>query len=132
MKKILISLIIAIFVLTVGYSMIYSSFAADGNFDLTAHEADAEGKAGYSETKTAIGKLTGTILAAFRYAGAGIALISIVLIGAKYLYDSPGEKADYKKNLLVYTIGGVGMFSVATILSIIQEFSGQIETGSGE
>ena len=74
--------------------------------------------------------VTGTILAVLRYAGAGIAMISLVLIGAKYLYASPGEKADYKKNLLVYTVGGIGMFSVGTILKIIRDLSDKIESGS--
>ena len=127
MKKILVTLITAIFVVTIAYSIVYSVFAEDaGNFDLGVHET---GKT-VAEAKTAVETLTGTILAVFRYAGAGIAVISLVVIGAKYLYASPGEKADYKKNLMVYTIGGLGMFSVGTILKIIKDVSGQIEGGS--
>lgn len=127
MKKILVTLITAIFVVTIAYSTVYSVFAEEaGNFDLGVHES---GKT-VAEAQTAVETLTGTILAVFRYAGAGIAVISLVVIGAKYLYASPGEKADYKKNLMVYTIGGLGMFSVGTILKIIKDISGQIEGGS--
>lgn len=127
MKKILVTLITVIFVVTMAYSLVYGVFAEDaGNFDLNAHESGRT----VAEAQTAVETLTGTILAVFRYAGAGIAVISLVVIGAKYLYASPGEKADYKKNLMVYTIGGLGMFSVGTILKIIKDVSGQIEGGT--
>lgn len=129
MKKILVTLITAILVVTVGYSMVYSVFAEEtgnANFSLSEHEKGTT----VAEAQTAVEKLTGTVLAVFRYAGAGIAVISLVVIGAKYLYASPGEKADYKKNLMVYTIGGLGMFSVGTILKIIKDVSGQIEGGT--
>lgn len=127
MKKILVTLITVIFVVTMAYSLVYGVFAEDAdNFDLNAHESGRT----VAEAQSAVETLTGTILAVFRYAGAGIAVISLVVIGAKYLYASPGEKADYKKNLMVYTIGGLGMFSVGTILKIIKDVSGQIEGGT--
>ena len=128
MKKFLVTFIIAIILMVIGYSAVYSVFAND-NFSLTDHDTEAT-TTGYTEAKDAVETITGTILAVLRYAGAGIAMISLVLIGAKYLYASPGEKADYKKNLLVYTVGGIGMFSVGTILKIIRDLSAKIESGS--
>lgn len=120
MKKFVITLISIILVAMIAFSM--SSFVcAAGNFDVAAHEGGTENafsKAGVT--------ITGIILNAMRFAGAGIALIALVIIAMKYLYSSPGEKADYKKNLVVYVIGGVGMFSVASILSMIEDFSGTI------
>lgn len=117
MKKFVITLISIILVAMIAFSM--SSFVcAAGNFDVAAHEGGTENafsKAGVT--------ITGIILNAMRFAGAGIALIALVIIAMKYLYSSPGEKADYKKNLVVYVIGGVGMFSVASILSMIEDFS---------
>ena len=109
----------------------YNVFADDtNNFDFSKHENAGTDKDEFSKATI---KLTGVILAAVRYTGAGIAVISLVLIGAKYLYASPGEKAEYKKNLIVYTIGGVGMFSVGTILDIIQKFSEKVGgTAAGE
>lgn len=120
MKKFVITLISIILVAMIAFSM--SSFVcAAGNFDVAVHEGGTENafsKAGVT--------ITGIILNAMRFAGAGIALIALVIIAMKYLYSSPGEKADYKKNLVVYVIGGVGMFSVASILSMIEDFSGKI------
>lgn len=120
MRKFVITLISIILVAMIAFSM--SSFVcAAGNFDVAAHEGGTENafsKAGVT--------ITGIILNAMRFAGAGIALIALVIIAMKYLYSSPGEKADYKKNLVVYVIGGVGMFSVASILSMIEDFSGTI------
>ena len=124
MKKILVSFVMVLLVAVMSYSIMYGVFANDGgNFNISDHESSSTDKDEF--TKATI-TLTGVILAAVRYTGAGIAVISLVLIGAKYLYASPGEKADYKKNLIVYTIGGVGMFSVGTILDIIQKFSEKV------
>lgn len=120
MKKFVITLISIILVAMIAFSMC-SFVYAEGNFDISVHESDdqnAFSKAGVT--------ITGIILNAMRYAGAGIALIALVIIAMKYLYSSPGEKADYKKNLVVYVIGGVGMFSVASLLSMVEEFSGKI------
>lgn len=120
MKKFVITLISIILVAMIAFSMC-SFVYAEGNFDISAHESDEENA--FSKVGVTI---TGIILNAMRFAGAGIALIALVIIAMKYLYSSPGEKADYKKNLVVYVIGGVGMFSVASLLSMIEEFSGKI------
>ena len=130
MKKILITFITVILVVSLTYSLVYGVFAEDAgdNFAISVHEKELSTSA--TDAKDAVEVVTGTILAVLRYAGAGIAIMSLVIIGAKYLYASPGEKADYKKNLVVYTVGGIGMFSVGTILKIIKDLSGQIEGGT--
>ena len=62
----------------------YGVFAEDGgNFNLSDHESTATDKDEFTQATIT---LTGVILAAVRYTGAGIAVISLVLIGAKYLY----------------------------------------------
>ncbi len=119
MKRILISIIMMCLVITCVYSF-YNANAAD-NFDLTAHEAAKT--SAFSDAATTV---TGVIYDFLRYVGMGIALISLVLIATKYLYSSPGEKADYKKNLIVYVIGGVGMFAVGSILKMIENLSKQV------
>lgn len=119
MKKILVSLIIVCLLVTCVYSLY--TVKAD-NFSLTEHEDD---KSDYEFAKSTV-RVTGIIYDFLRYVGIGIALISLVLIAIKYLYSSPGEKADYKKNLIVFVIGGVGMFSVGSILKIIQNLSEQV------
>ena len=127
MRKILITFITVILVVSLAYSSLYAVFAEDtgDNFAISDHEKGLSASA--TDAKDAVEVVTGTILAVLRYAGAGIAIMSLIIIGAKYLYASPGEKADYKKNLVVYTIGGIGMFSVGTILKIIKDLSGKIE-----
>lgn len=120
MKRFVITLISIILVAMIAFSMCSFVYAA-GNFDIKEHDNGGENvfsKAGVT--------ITGIILNAMRFAGAGIALIALIIIAMKYLTSSPGEKADYKKNLIVYVIGGVGMFSVGSLLGMIEEFSGQI------
>lgn len=119
MRKFIISMLMLILVVTV--VMAYGNNVYANNFSVEAHETQKD-----TEFSKAAVTLTGIILSCLRYAGAGIAIISLVLIAMKYLYSSPGEKADYKKNLLVYTIGGLGMFSVGTILDIIQKLSEKV------
>lgn len=125
MKKIIISFVIVVISIVSIYSLIYGVNAANFNFDISSHDSVNE-----SEFNKSINTFVGIALSCVRYVGAGIALISIVMIAMKYLYSSPGEKADYKKNLLVYVIGGIGMFSVGTILQIIQNLSATISGGA--
>lgn len=120
MKRFVITLISIILVAMIAFSMC-SFVYAEGNFSIDLH--DDGGESAFSKAGVTI---TGIILNAMRFAGAGIALIALIIIAMKYLTSSPGEKADYKKNLIVYVIGGVGMFSVGSLLGMIEEFSGQI------
>ena len=127
MKKIMISCIVMVLVVVFVCTMWYEVSAINANFNLSGHDSTKTTK--FSEAAVT---LTGVILAVVRYAGAGIAIISLVLIAMKYLYSSPGEKADYKKNLVVYVVGGVGMFSVGTILEWMQKLSEKISAPAGK
>lgn len=122
MKKILKSCLI-IFMIVLMFYAILDLYVVNGtdNFALSIHEGEGE-----DSFNGAITSITGTILAVLRYAGMGIAMISLVLIAMKYLYSSPGEKADYKKNLLVFAIGGIGMFAASTIVDILMKASEKI------
>ena len=121
MKKILISFIVVVLAVVFVATMYNDVFAANANFNISDHDAAKD-----TEFSKAAVTLTGVILSVIRYTGAGIALISLIMIAMKYLYSSPGEKADYKKNLVVYVVGGVGMFSVGTIIEWIQKLSERV------
>ena len=122
MKKNIKSCLIIFMIVLIAYAVLDLHVVRADNFDLSVHEAGASG----DSFNNAITSVTGTILAVLRYAGMGIAMISLVLIATKYLYSSPGEKADYKKNLLVFAIGGVGMFAASTIVDILMKVSEKI------
>ena len=121
MKKLFIILLIncIVFSIVFCFSSFYEAQAAD-NFKFSTFEGASKNSEPFDK---AAKNITGTILQAIRYAGAGIAIISLVIIGIRYMIGSAGDKADYKKNLVIYVIGGVGMFTAATLVKYIQDFA---------
>lgn len=64
-------------------------------------------------------KIVGIILGAIRNISAVVAVITLMIIGFKYIVGSVEEKANYKKTLLPYIIGAVVAVSGTTIVSFI-------------
>lgn len=61
----------------------------------------------------------GTIIEVIRVIGIIVTVISLMLLGIKYMTGSVEEKADYKKTMIPYLIGVVIFFSLSTILTTI-------------
>lgn len=57
-----------------------------------------------------------------RNVGAGLAALILMVLGCKYIIASAGERAEIKKNAIVYVIGAVVLFSASAILNIIINF----------
>lgn len=51
-----------------------------------------------------------------------IAVAMLMALGIKYMYASPGDKAQIKSHLTVYVIGAVVMFGASGILQIVKTF----------
>ena len=73
---------------------------------------------GSTEVRTIIGR----IISMVQIFGMFIAVVMLMSLGIKYMYASPGEKAQIKQGLTVYVIGAVVMFGSAVILEIIKNF----------
>lgn len=121
MKKIICLSLLFILLLMITYSS-FSVYAGD-NFNVNVYKVAKPSK--FSSAAT---QITGIILYVIRVVGASIAIISLMIIGIKYMYGSAGDKADYKKNLVIFTIGGIGMFSVSTIVGYIIKLSEKVST----
>lgn len=93
-------------------------YASDviGWFDGNAGDSEAGG--GISKTREIIGK----IISVVQVFGIFIAIAMLMILGIKYMYSSPGDRAQIKNHLTVYIIGAVVMFSAAGILEIIKNF----------
>ena len=89
----------------------------DGNVD------DSTAGGGISEARKIIGRCI-TIVQVF---GVFIAVAMCISLGIKYMYASPGDKAQIKNHLTVYVIGAVVMFGATGILQIIKAFYTGIE-----
>ncbi len=73
--------------------------------------------------ETNIGKIINSIIGIIQYAGSGIAVITVSILGIKYLLTSPSEKAEIKKMAEPIVIGCVLLFGSVNIAAIIYYFT---------
>lgn len=66
--------------------------------------------------------ITAAILNIVRIIGAGIAIIMLTVVAAKYMMASAGDRADIKKYAINYVIGAIILFGATGILTMIREF----------
>ena len=48
-----------------------------------------------------------------------LSVVTLVIIGIKYMMGSAEERATYKKSLMPYFIGGILVFGASSIASIV-------------
>lgn len=68
----------------------------------------------------------GAALGIIRVVGTGIAMIGLLIIAIRYMVASPGQRADYKKNLIGFTIGAFILIAASQILGIISDLSNDV------
>lgn len=66
------------------------------------------------------------ILGVIQVIGSVISVLSLVLLGIKYMVGSVEEKADYKKELPIYALGAIMVFAISNLLSIIYNWATKI------
>lgn len=64
-------------------------------------------------------KFAGTILNAILIVGVAISVVSIIILGIKYMAGSVEERAEYKKTMMPMLIGMIMLFATTTIVGII-------------
>lgn len=64
-------------------------------------------------------KKAGVILGVVNVAGIIISVITIMLIGMKYMFGSIEEKAEYKKTATIYLVGAILVMGGTTIPNIL-------------
>ena len=62
------------------------------------------------------------IIRLVRIVAMGIAIIMLIILGIKYITESPNGRAEIKKSIMQYAIGAGILFGGAGILTIIQSF----------
>lgn len=78
--------------------------------------------ANFGGADTKIRSTLAIVLLIVRNIGAGLAGLILMVLGCKYIIASAGERAEIKKNAIVYVIGAVVLFSASAILNIIINF----------
>lgn len=71
---------------------------------------------------SAVVQIISAVLSIVRTAGAGIAVVILMTIAAKYIMASAGDRADIKKYAVNYIIGAIILFGATGILGIVQKF----------
>ena len=61
------------------------------------------------------------ILDVVRLVGAAVAVIMLMVIAAKYMIASSGDRADIKKYAINYVIGAIILFAASGILTMIRD-----------
>ena len=64
-----------------------------------------------------------TILGIIEVIGTGAIIISITVLGIKYLAAGPSEKVDVKKQMLPFLIGSILLFSAARVVDYIYKLA---------
>lgn len=66
------------------------------------------------------------VLGIIQYVSIGVASIATIILGIKYMYSSPEDKAEIKKKLIPFIIGGVLVFGAVQLVKIVETFVGEI------
>lgn len=78
------------------------------------------GNASEVEGSSAIVKILSAVLNIVRIVGAAVAVVVLMIIGAKYIVASAGDRADIKKYAMNYIIGAIILLGATGILSVIK------------
>ena len=126
MKKIIISLMVVFLCVALVATFTHSAYA---DWATTAI-SNVEAASGDDTTNGSVRSITGSLLAVFRIAAVGIALIMLVVVSIKYMSAAPEGKAEIKKHAVIYVVGAIVLFASAGILGIIESFAKNIEPAS--
>lgn len=89
-------------------------------------KVDASGTIGGADALFTLGNKVLTIL---QFIGGGVAIIATLLLAIRYMYSSPDDKAEIKRKLIPYIIGGVMIFGVTNLIQLAALFVKDLDIG---
>lgn len=119
MKK--VSKIFAVLILAVMLmSFVSMVFAAD---DKTSYAPGSWKNQSATKIKTTdIKDFSASIINVISIVGSAAAIVTLIILGIKYMMGSAEEKAEYKKTLLPYIIGAAMVFGASVLTGVIYNF----------
>ena len=115
-KNSIMIMIITIFILVIGWSSVYAADVIDPS-DYKPDDSAVSGDDTVFTNKVDI------ILSAIKNLGIVASVISITIIGIRFMFGSVQEKAEFKQVLPGYLIGTFLVFAVTVIPDIIFEIA---------
>ena len=73
-------------------------------------------------TLTEMNSFRNKLYTIFQIVGTGLAVIGLIILGIKYVYSAPNERADVKKYAIIYVIGAVLFFGAIGIVELLKGF----------
>lgn len=119
MKKVFISVFCFLIIMILLFQC-FPNISYGDNFDTSPYSPDQDlaGEAGEP-----VIKILGAALTAVQFAGMGIAIIMMLILGAKYLSGGADDKATVKKNTISYVIAAMIFFGGSFIVTLIKKFA---------
>lgn len=74
---------------------------------------------------TDVGNFSASIINIVAIVGSAAAIVTLIILGIKYMMGSAEEKAEYKKTLLPYIIGAAMVFGASLLVGVIYNFMNQ-------
>lgn len=119
-KKIKINKIFVIFITIVFILSISTIANADLAEDIVDNSSvNASGEIAGARDLFTLGN---KILSILQFIGSGVAVIATLLLAIRYMYSSPDDKAEIKRKLIPYIIGGVMIFGVTKLIELAAQF----------
>lgn len=112
--KILVSVLLIITLLMLFTQNSFASFVDLSKFDNAKDKSDA--------TKT-VSKILGSLINVVQVVAMGVAIIMLIVLGIKWVYESPSGKAQLAKSARYYIIGAFIIFAAVGLLQIIKNFT---------
>lgn len=78
-------------------------------------------KIGETEDADELANIGNTIVGILQIIGSIISVVTLAIIGIKYMVGSVEEKAEYKKTMIPYVIGAVMIFAISNLLGVLIE-----------
>lgn len=76
-----------------------------------------------SSTKDSLDKGTNMVMSVVKIISSTIAIVTLMVLGIKYIVSAPGERADIKKHAVVYVVGAFLLFAVPNVIDALIRLS---------
>ena len=119
MKK--VTKILSIIMLVIMMVSCFSTVFAATSMNPTEWKNDQKINANQINT-TDVKNFSASIINVVAIVGSAAAIITLIILGIKYMIGSAEEKAEYKKTLLPYIIGAAMVFGASLLVGVIYNF----------
>ena len=115
-RKTFIAIITLLFILGLCFSFINEVYAATGLEQGEPKVFEGNDNPPGAES---VGKIRDVVVTITRIISATIALVTILVLGMKYMTSAPGDRADLKKSSVQYVVGAIIVFGSSQLLSLL-------------